>query len=343
MWILINMVLLAGLATLAVGFFWKDRRTHLVRIVGSILLALFFSIEIIRIINEGKDAWNVTFTAIAPPVFVFVAWQEWLSYRWDEDHTSLKWIVGTAFIAGSIYYAFDRIPQLTAAIVYVVAAQSVWFGQIFGYGFDFYIGDILWDNEPLAVSIENAPVRIILGCTGIEAIVIFVGAILATELERDPWLVYKNPDVPKFLRLRGMSQDERRSRAMLYAISIVWVGNLLRNVLIIYLVDVVGWEFEFVHGTLAKSMSFGILLGLAFMTFNLIPEMLDNISGIAGLTKRMSPEEREFEEKARKLEEEDKEGEGEEDDSEDADVSEKDDPDANEIPEDDEVDEDVEE
>ena len=314
-WLLINVVLIMGLATLAVGFFWKDRRCHILRIVGSLLLAVFFVLEIFRIIEEGKDVWNVTFTSIAPPVFLFVAWNEYLSYRWDEDLPSLKWIVGTAWIAGTIYYAFDRIPQMTAAIVYVVAAQSIWFGQMFGYGFDFSVGQINWDGAPLSVSIDQAPVNIILGCTGIEAIVIFVGAILATQLERDPWAVYKNPDVPKFLRLRAMSQRERVYRGLLYSISIVWVGNLLRNVLIIYLVDVKGWEFDFVHGDLAKTMSFFILLGLAFVTFNLMPEMLDNISGIADLRKRMSPVERarEAEKRARADEEkEEREGESEE-------------------------------
>ena len=312
-WIALNIVLFVGLFVLAAGYFWKDRRCHLLRILGVLLLAAFFSIEVVRIINEGKDVWNITFTSIAPPVFLFVAYQEYLSYRWDEDHDSLKWLVGTAWIAGIIYYSFDRIPQMTAAINYVVAAQSVWFGQMFGYGNEWFVepSDVHWGHQPLSVGISSmtdheAPVNIILGCTGIEAIVIFVGAALATQLIRDPWLVYKNPGTPRLLRLRSMSPRERMLRVLLYAISIVWVGNLLRNVLIIYLVDPLGpfgWDFDVVHGDLAKSMSFIILLGLAFVTFNLMPEMLDNISGIAGLAKRKSPEEREEEARKKKEEE----------------------------------------
>ncbi len=326
-WIVLNTVLFVGLFVLAVGFFWNDRRCHLLRIVGVLMLAVFFSLEVVRIIEEGKDLWNVTFTSIAPPVFLFVAWQEWLSYKWDEDHPSLKWLVGTAWIAGLIYYSFDRIPQMTAAITYVVAAQSVWFGQMFGYGNEWFVepSDIHWGSQPISVGISSmteheAPVNIILGCTGIEAIVIFVGAALATQLIRDPWLVYKNPDTPKLLRLRSMSPKERMARVLLYAISIVWVGNLLRNVLIIYLVDPLGpygWEFDVVHGDLAKSMSFFILLGLAFVTFNLMPEMLDNISGIGGLARRKSPEEREREARDREAKErEAKEREGEQEEGE---------------------------
>jgi exosortase/archaeosortase family protein len=338
-WIIMNIVLFGGLFTLAGGYLWKDRRAHLLRIGGVLLLAVFFTYEIFRIIDEGKDLWNVTFTSIAPPVFVFVAYQEYLSYRWDEDNPSLRWLVGTAWIAGLIYYGFDRIPQMTAAIVYVVAAQSIWFGQMFGYGNEFSVGSIHWDGEPLSVSIDNAPVNIILGCTGIEAIVIFVGAALATQLERDPWAVYRNPDVPKFLRLRSMSMEERMTRALLYAISIVWVGNLLRNVLIIYLVDPngpYGWEFDFVHSDLAKTFSFGILLGLAFVTFNLIPEMLDNISGIRDLTKRKSPEERELERKAKEEEKAEKGDDDVDDDGHDDDVEEADDTSADEADQDEE-------
>jgi exosortase/archaeosortase family protein len=120
-----------------------------------------------------------------------------------------------------------------------------------------------------------------------------------------------------------MSPNERLIRVLLFAISIVWVGNLLRNVLIIYLVDPAGpfgWDFDVVHGDLAKSMSFVILLGLAFVTFNLMPEMLDNISGIAELVKRKSPEERAIEAEKKEAEEREKEkGETDERDEEEAD------------------------
>jgi exosortase/archaeosortase family protein len=303
--VLINIVLFGGLLTLAVGYLWVDRRGHLFRILGSLLLATFFIYEVFRIIDEGKDLWNITFTAIAAPVFIFVAWQEYLSYRWDEDNDSLKWIVGTAFIAGLIYYSFDRIPALTAAITWVTAAESIWMGQLFGYGWDMTVGGVIWGPDHVSVDIENANVRIILACTGIEAIVIFVGAIYATQMVRDPWAVLRNPNKPGLLRLRSMSQKERMTRALLITVSVIWVGNLIRNVMIIYLVDEKGMDFEFVHSDIGKSMSFVILLVLAFVTFNLVPEMLDNISGIIDLVNRKSPEERRQEELERQNEKED--------------------------------------
>lgn len=303
--VLINIVLFGGLLTLAAGYLWEDRRGHLLRILGSLLLATFFIYEVFRIIDEGKDLWNITFTAIAAPVFIFVAWQEYLSYRWDEDNDSLKWIVGTAFIAGLIYYSFDRIPALTAAITWVTAAESIWMGQLFGYGWDMTVGGIIWGPDHVSVDIENANVRIILACTGIEAIVIFVGAIYATQMVRDPWAVLRNPNKPGLLRLRSMSQKERMTRALLITVSVIWVGNLIRNVMIIYLVDEKGMDFEFVHSDIGKSMSFVILLVLAFVTFNLVPEMLDNISGIIDLVNRKSPEERRQEELERQNEKED--------------------------------------
>jgi exosortase/archaeosortase family protein len=316
MYLLMNIALFGGLFTLAGGYFWKDRRCHLLRIGGSLLLALFFAYEVVRIIEAGKDAWNVTFTAMAAPVFLFVAWQEYLSYRWDEDNESLKWITGTAFLAGLIYYGFDRIPALSAGIIWVTAAESIWMGQLLGYGWDMAVGEIFWDPH-VAVDIENASVRIILACTGIEAIVIFLGAIFATQMRRDPWSDYREPDQPRFLRLRAMSPKERMLRALLITTSVIWVGNLLRNVMIIFLVEEWGWDFDFVHADLGKSLSFVILLVLAFVTFNLMPEMLDNISGIADLVRRKSPEERRQEELERqRAEEEEKEADVHEEDGE---------------------------
>jgi exosortase/archaeosortase family protein len=303
MTLMMNVVLFGGLFTLAGGYFWKDRRAHLLRVVGSLLLATFFAYEIVRIIDEGKDLWNVTFTAMAAPVFLFVAFQEYLSYRWDEDNESLKWITGTAFVAGLIYYGFDRIPAFSAAIVWVTAAESIWMGQLFGFGLDMRVGEIFWDPH-VAVDIENASVRIILACTGIEAIVIFVGAIFATQMRRDPWADYRDPDQPRYLRLRAMSPKERALRALLITTSVIWVGNLIRNVMIIFLVEEWGWDFDFVHSDIGKSMSFVILLVLAFVTFNLMPEMLDNIAGIASLVSRKSPEERRLEELKKQREKE---------------------------------------
>jgi len=94
-----------------------------------------------------------------------------------------------------------------------------------------------------------------------------------------------------------MSGRERVARALLYTTSIIWVGNLIRNIGIIYLVDVQGWDFDVAHGDLGKGSSFVILLVLAFVTFNLLPEMLDNISGIYDLRNRVPPWERKKQEK----------------------------------------------
>jgi exosortase/archaeosortase family protein len=187
----------------------------------------------------------------------------------------------------------------------VTAAESIWMGQLFGYGWDMSLGEIFWDPH-VAVDIENASVRIILACTGIEAIVIFVGAIFATQMRRDPWADYREPDHPRYLRLRAMSPKERALRALLITTSVIWVGNLIRNVMIIFLVEEWGWDFDFVHSDIGKSMSFVILLVLAFVTFNLVPEMLDNIAGIASLVYRKSPEERRLEELKKEREKEEK-------------------------------------
>ena len=63
-------------------------------------------------------------------------------------------------------------------------------------------------------------------------------------------------------------------------------------------------------------MSFVILLALAFITFNLMPEMLDNISGIADLVSRKSPEERRQEALKKEKTEREKKEKGDADDDE---------------------------
>ena len=127
-------------------------------------------------------------------------------------------------------------------------------------------------------------ISIILACTGIEAIVIFLGAFIAFEPRKEPWKGYKKVSrtVKGYMK---MSSRERRVRALLYTIPPIWVLNIVRNVSIIYLVDNNITSFDVAHGYAGKAFSFLVLLALAMIVFDLVPEIYDDLLDLYRLGK----------------------------------------------------------
>src|SRR2546428_3278369 len=119
-----DVLLTAGVALLGMGFFWKDRRSHLVRAAGWSIFGVFWFLHVPDYADE-QDALNALGAAAALPVFLFVAFHEWLSYTWKEEYEPLRFACGAAFFASAVYFAFARIPDLAAPLVQTVANQTV--------------------------------------------------------------------------------------------------------------------------------------------------------------------------------------------------------------------------
>ncbi len=158
-----------------------------------------------------------------------------------------------------------------------MTVQTVWLVNIFGLGYG--VGDINYAGNPLwyrtnyneiSVPIEGSSVAIIQSCTAIQSMLIFIGAIYCVQaLKRSKWY------------------------AFFATVPVIYVLNLLRNLGIIYMMDVLGWSYDFSHNTVGKAGSFLALIVLAFITFKLLPELLDNFWGILDLRDRGKKKEEE--------------------------------------------------
>jgi archaeosortase A (PGF-CTERM-specific) len=214
---------------------------------------------------------------LALPFYAYLGYHEYLSYIWDEDNMSLKWITGASFFAAGLYFLVDRIPILSGYVIYGVAVQTVWLVNIFGLGYG--VGDINYAGNPLwyrtnyneiSVPIEGSSVAIIQSCTAIQSMLIFIGAIYCVQaLKKSKWY------------------------AFFATVPVIYVLNLIRNLGIIYMMDVLGWSYDFSHNTVGKAGSFLALIVLAFIAFKLLPELLDNIWGILDLRDRGKKKEEE--------------------------------------------------
>jgi archaeosortase A (PGF-CTERM-specific) len=135
------------------------------------------------------------------------------------------------------------------------------------------------NSEEISVNITNSKVAIIQACTALQSMLIFVGAIFSVEAEK-----------------------KRKWKAFFATVPVIYVLNLIRNVSVIYMIDILGWDYEVAHNAVGRGGSFVALLILAFVIFKILPEVLDNIWALVDLSER------------EKKEDGDEEGPGEEDD-----------------------------
>ncbi|HEX9709931.1 MAG TPA: hypothetical protein VGB42_08220 [Candidatus Thermoplasmatota archaeon] len=294
----LDVLIFGSLGLLAVGFFWRARERHLFRIAGLAGVGAFWLVRAWIYVEESSDAVNITFAGLAFPFFVYLAWHEWVSYRRDEDPDALRWATGVTLVAGALYFSVDRIELVAAALILVVAWQSLGLLQVFGYGAGWTVGDVVPFQGELASPIYGSGVSIILACTAFEAIAIFLGAVYATRMRADPWEGFNVANPARVDRLRKMGADRRKLYALLLTVPVIWVLNLVRNAGVIFLYNehtldaqaaALGMTgFEFAHVVLGKGLSFVALVAIAFVLFRTCPEILDNINGLMDLPRRGS-------------------------------------------------------
>src|SRR2546426_2187304 len=272
-----DVLLTAGVVLLGGGFFWKDGRSHLIRAAGWSVFGVFWFLHVPDYADQ-QDVLNALGAGVALPVFLFVAYHEWLSYSWWEEYEPLRFACGAAFFASAVYYAFARVPELAAVLVQVVANHTAtllnWMGYNFVVGPPECGGLALSaspNGEAVTVGLFRSPVQvgdapvvnIVLACAALQAYAVAASLMLST---RDPW--------------------PRKALALAIVLPVTYLMNLVRNVVIIYFFGIRGDPFELVHNWYGKTLSLAVLLVLVFVAFKLLPELYLNINGLFDLPWR---------------------------------------------------------
>jgi archaeosortase A (PGF-CTERM-specific) len=291
-----DIILAAGLIGLLIGYYLKDKRRHKFRIIGLSFFGIFWLLQAPHFLAM-RDAFNAMVCILALPFYLYLAYNEFLSLKWNEDNESLKWITGASFFAGGLYFVIDKIPILSGGIIYAVAVQTVFLVNLMGFGYG--VGEINYAGNPLLyrtnfneifVPLEGSSVAIIQSCTAVQSMLIFVGAIYCVTAPKN-----------------------RKWKGFFFTVPVIYVLNLIRNFGIIYMMDELNWSYETAHNTVGKMGSFLALIALAFIAFKVLPELLDNVWGIVDLTKRKQKGDEEEVKEDGEVEEEDLEEQGVED------------------------------
>ena len=258
---LYDILMLSGLLLLGAGFLYDDRVKHRFRTAGWVFMALYWPTEAPHFLAI-EDYVNAFFCFIALPIFLYLAVQEEVSFRTGEEHPGLDFMAGAAFIAGLPYFIIDRFPEVAGALIYSVAKQSVWLFNLMS-GENFTALPPTYVDGELGSLVPEVNVRIVLACTAIQSMLIAAGVVLANH-----------------------GKNIQKLKALVMNVVVIYALNIFRNAGVIYLVyyDIV--DFETAHNTIAKTGSLIALIILLFITFEMIPELYDDIVSVVKLPKR---------------------------------------------------------
>ncbi len=303
-------------------------RAHAARGVGFVLFGLYWATQAMRLFTiENGDYVNMTFSFAAVPLANYFAYHEILSAQRGETPRSLLWLSGAASIATGVYFITHKIQAVSEWLILRVSEQTTWMLHLFGQDVVRMGGDptgsrIYYPMEglPLESGAGYFAVQIILACTAIQSIMIFVGGILALQSPKPGDGTSGKPNV--FHRLNH-TYNARRWWAFLLTVPLIYVLNLFRNTIIIWMSGqdqavmysqdgaVTNWlcstvaycglspdvadnyaAFWFSHNVIGKGGSLLALIIIAFIVFRILPELYDSIIGLMDLRRRRGPLER---------------------------------------------------
>ena len=296
--ILAEVLVISSLIILSLGYFFSSKPHiifgkkfpvkigHNLNIIGWLLLGFFWWIQVEHYILINDPA-NGFFCALAMPFFGYLAIHEYLSIRWNANYEPLRWLAAMTVVAGGIYFFVERVPLLSGWLIQIVAEQSIWILNSFDIptslgNLDYGDGSKYYrpasNHEEVQIAIEgdewrnpdSVSVTIVLACTALQSMIIFVGGVVCTKAPAD-----------------------RRFYAFLATVPAIYLLNLIRNAVVIWLTYEHIWgdeTFFYAHGVLGKIGSLIALVFLAIAVFHFLPEMQDSILGVIDLPLRKAPD-----------------------------------------------------
>jgi len=257
---LIQIPIFLGLILLGIGFLTKKEGvSNKIKIMGWMVFAFFWSTQpAILYLSEDGDIFNAVVCIIGVYVLSYFAYHEWLSLKRKENIECLNWIAGASCISGIIYYVIER-TSLAPWMIESTAQQSAWVLNL-----------IIGNTEARGVNIflnGSYVVTIIFACTAIQAMVIFIGMIGV---------------LPKI-------DLKRRVYGLLVTLVPIYILNLFRNAMVVFLVGNNITDFNIAHNIISKSGALITLIVLLLIVIKIIPEIFNEIICLTDLYKRNGP------------------------------------------------------
>ena len=294
-----------SLILMGVAYNERGRFTPLIRGGGMFLFGLFWITQIPAFLNGHEpDIVNAIMSLLGVFFFLFISYHFLMDFLWKEDTRSLKWVMRTAFITGGAYLAFENVQITQGVIIYVVALITYYLLVMFGHDVSIEPGLPIGNGDGVSIfsaDPNDVTVTIVFACTAALALFLFSAAILATETNRKEWLPWARRELKRnrngnllqrsrrngVLNVMKLSNRQRKVRALLIVIPIIFITNIFRNVGVIAVVFGGVMDFYVAHNYYAKFMSLGMMMFLTWVLFEYLPELQENLIGLMDLTKRV--------------------------------------------------------
>jgi archaeosortase A (PGF-CTERM-specific) len=200
------------------------------------------------------DYFNVIATIL---VAVFCAYIAFMMWKKADDLTLV--ITKAAAVGGIVYFSFAELATLNHVLIGAVASQTTIMLNFFG------VAAIQADWNVL--TLNNYPVQIILGCTGIESIALFIGVISCVS-----------------------APPRRKLAAFMVSVPTIYILNILRNAFVLTATGnqwfgLPEYSFYISHNIIAKFGSIVALVLISYVVFKLLPELLDMVVNVVDLLK----------------------------------------------------------
>jgi archaeosortase A (PGF-CTERM-specific) len=200
------------------------------------------------------DYFNVALTVL---VAIFCSYVGYVMWKKTDDLTVL--VTKAAAIGGILYFSFAEFATLNHMLICAVASQTVLILN--------FLGVPAVQNEWNVLSLNGHVVEIILGCTGIESMALFLGVVVCV-----------------------VAPPSKKLAAFVISVPIIYVLNVLRNAFVLTATGNLWFgtpenSFYVSHNIIAKMGSIGALILISLMVFKLLPELLDMIVNVFDLLK----------------------------------------------------------
>lgn len=267
---MIESVIQFSLPFIAIGFLFLALLVHkrAVSAPGWISIAgyCYFEADDYLAQDEYFDASLVLVLLALSLILAFIMLRPTLSERREED--SLYTLTKIALISAVFYFPFAEITVLGDSLIFITAKITTIVLNIFNLGVYMVPPSCIYTTDSSFHAIYRLqPITIILACTAIQGMVIFIGLIFGVK-----------------------APIRRKLKAFFVSVPVIYVLNIARDVFVsaAYFEHWFGPpldSFFIAHNVIARIFALLALIAIAYAVFKILPEALDFVEDFIAALK----------------------------------------------------------
>ncbi len=215
-------------------------------------------------LDERFDAFLVLVLLALSLILAFIMLRPTLSERSEED--SLYTLTKIALIAAVFYFPFAEITFLGDSLIFITAKITAILLNIFNVGVYMVPPSCIYTTDGSFHAIYQ-PITIILACTAIQGMVIFIGLIFGVK-----------------------APIRRKLKAFFVSVPVIYALNIVRDVFVSAAYFELWFgppldSFFIAHSVIARVFALFALIAIAYAVFKILPEALDFVENFIAAVK----------------------------------------------------------